>query len=413
MATTKNKKLVPGQSLIGPTDPKVDLAARDVIIGARVALLVQASFFGNLVTRLKLINADETIETAATDGRNLYYNSRFVMGLNPKEVQFLLAHEILHCIYDHFGRRDDRDRQMFNVAADYVVNADLKKHKIGELITSVPCLYDAKYDGWSAEQVYDELLKTSENIDELIKKLLDEHLDVSDDDDDDGVSKKPTINENELSEIREELKEAMLSAQQTCHDTDHIPSNVLRVIKEFTEPKLDWRTLIENTVLSSIKSDFTWLRSSRKSWHLDAILPGMIRDEMIDIVVFYDASGSITDDMVREQIGEVKNITEQFPNFRITLGTFDTEVHNVQEYTSENLDDIVNYKIHGGGGTDFQCMFKYLKNHDIVPDQMIVFTDGLPWDSWGDPDYTDVVWVLHGTTEIEPPFGNWAYYDQT
>ena len=45
MATTKNKKLVPGQSLIGPTDPKVDIAARDAIIGARVALLVQASFF--------------------------------------------------------------------------------------------------------------------------------------------------------------------------------------------------------------------------------------------------------------------------------------------------------------------------------------------------------------------------------
>jgi len=413
MTTTKNKKLVPSQSLIGPTDPKVDIAARDNIIAARVALLIQTSFFGNMVTRLKLINADETIETAATDGRNLYYNSRFVMGLKPKEVQFLLAHEILHCIFDHFGRRGDRDRQMFNVAADYVVNADLKKHKIGEFITSVPCLYDAKYEGWSAEQVYDELLETSENIDELIKKLLDEHLEVSDDGDENGVSKKPTINENEFSEIREEIKEAMISAHQTCHNTDHIPQNVLRVIKEFTEPKLNWKTLIENTVLSSIKSDFTWLRSSRKSWHLDAILPGMIRDEMIDIVVFYDASGSITDDMVKEQIGEVKNITEQFPNFRITLGTFDTEVYNVQEYTSENLDDIVNYKIHGGGGTDFKCMFKYLKNNDIVPDQMIVFTDGLPWDSWGDPDYTDVVWVLHGTTEIKPPFGNWAYYDQT
>jgi len=411
MATTKNKKLVPGQSLIGPTDPKVDIAARDAIIGARVALLVQASFFGNLVTRLKLINADETIETAATDGRNLYYNSRFVMGLNPKEVQFLLAHEILHCIYDHFGRRDDRDRQMFNVAADYVVNADLKKHKIGEFITSVPCLYDSKYEGWSAEQVYDDLAETSDNIDELIKKLLDEHLEIEKEGDE--SSKKPSIHEESINEIKESLREAMLTAHQTCHNSDHIPENVIQIIKEFTEPKINWKTLIETSLLSTIKSDFTWLRSSRKSWHLDAILPGMDRDEMIDIVVFYDASGSITDDMLKEQISEVKGITEQFPNFKITLGTFDTKVHNVQIYTSDNLDDIVDYKIHGGGGTDFKCMFDYLKNNDILPDQMIVFTDGLPWDSWGDPNYTDVVWVLHGTTEIEPPFGTWAYYDQT
>jgi len=411
MATTKNKKLVPGQSLIGPTDPKVDIAARDAIIGARVALLVQASFFGNLVTRLKLINADETIETAATDGRNLYYNSRFVMGLNPKEVQFLLAHEILHCIYDHFGRRDDRDRQMFNVAADYVVNADLKKHKIGEFITSVPCLYDSKYEGWSAEQVYDDLAETSDNIDELIKKLLDEHLEIEKEGDE--SSKKPSIHEESINEIKESLREAMLTAHQTCHNSDHIPENVIQIIKEFTEPKINWKTLIETSLLSTIKSDFTWLRSSRKSWHLDAILPGMDRDEMIDIVVFYDASGSITDDMLKEQISEVKGITEQFPNFKITLGTFDTKVHNVQIYTSGNLDDIVDYKIHGGGGTDFKCMFDYLKNNDILPDQMIVFTDGLPWDSWGDPNYTDVVWVLHGTTEIEPPFGTWAYYDQT
>jgi len=413
MATSKNKKLVPGQSLIGPTNPKIDLEARDAIIGARVALLVQASFFGNLVTRLKLINADETIETAATDGRNLYYNSRFIMSLNPKEVQFLLAHEVLHCVYDHFGRRDNRDAQMFNVAADYVVNADLKKHKIGEFITSVPCLYDQKYDGWSAEQVYDSLLESAENIDDLIKKLLDEHLDVTEDGAGNSDGEKPTISKSDLEEIRDELREAMITAQQTCHSTDHIPKNVLRIIKDVTEPKIDWKTLIATTVQSTIKSDFTWLRSSRKSWHLDAILPGMDRDEMIDIVIFYDASGSITDNMLIEQISEVKGITEQFPNFRITLGTFDTEVYNVQVFTSDNLDEIVNYKIKGGGGTDFGCMFKYMKNNDIVPDQMIVFTDGLPWDSWGDPNYTDVVWILHGTTEIEPPFGIWAYYDQT
>lgn len=411
MTTSNNKKIKNVEkSFIGPTDPAIDREAREKIITARIGLLIQASFFGNLATRLQLINADESIETAATDGRKLYYNSRFIMKLKPREVQFLLAHEILHCIYDHFGRRGSRDAQMFNVAADYAVNADLKKHNIGEFITTVPCLYDQKYVGWPAEKIYDDLLKNSVDVTDLIEKLLDEHLDHGEDDGG-GAGNKPTINNNDVTEIRDNLKEAILTAQQTCNGADNLPAGIRRIIQEFTEPKINWRSLIETSIQSTIKSDYTWMRSSRKSWHLDAIMPGMVMDEMIDIFIFYDASGSITNQMLKEQIGEVKGITEQFPNFRITIGTFDTDVYNVKVYTSDNLDEITDYKIQGGGGTDFTCMYSYLKEHDIIPAQMIVFTDGYPWGSWGDPDYCDVVWVLHGTTEITPPFGTWAYYE--
>ena len=143
--------------LIGPTDPKVDREVREILITARVGMLLRASFFGNLATRLKLVNADEWCATAATDGRNFYYNTRFIKMLRPKEVEFLFGHEILHVIYDHFGRCGDRHPKLWNIAGDYCNNADLKKHRIGEFITSVPCLYDAKYEGMSAEEVYDDL----------------------------------------------------------------------------------------------------------------------------------------------------------------------------------------------------------------------------------------------------------------
>ena len=46
-------------NLIGATDPKLDRVVREKLISARVGLLLKASFFGNLATRLKLINADE------------------------------------------------------------------------------------------------------------------------------------------------------------------------------------------------------------------------------------------------------------------------------------------------------------------------------------------------------------------
>jgi hypothetical protein len=60
------------------TDPKVDTAAREKLITARIGLLLKAPFFGNLATRMTLTNAVEWCGTAATDGRKFYYNSEFV-----------------------------------------------------------------------------------------------------------------------------------------------------------------------------------------------------------------------------------------------------------------------------------------------------------------------------------------------
>ena len=120
---TRSKKY---ENLVGPTDPKIDAQARERLVAARVALLLRQSFFGNLATRLKLTNADEWCGTAATDGLKFYYNSRFIMMLKPKEVEFLVGHEVLHVVYDHMDRRGTRDPQIWNIADDYAVNADLK-----------------------------------------------------------------------------------------------------------------------------------------------------------------------------------------------------------------------------------------------------------------------------------------------
>jgi predicted metal-dependent peptidase len=167
------------KNLIGPTDPKLDRDVREKLITARVGLLLKASFFGNLATRLRLVNADEWCGTAATDGRNFYYNSRFIAMLRPKEIEFLFGHEVLHCVYDHFGRRGERDPQIWNIANDFCVNADLKEHNVGELITTVPCLFDPKYKGLSSEEIYDDLMKNVKKIslEDLVNKMLDEHLD--------------------------------------------------------------------------------------------------------------------------------------------------------------------------------------------------------------------------------------------
>lgn len=408
-----SKKEVP-ESFIGPYDASLDYEAREKLITARVGLLIKAPFFGNLVTRLKLVNADETIETIATDGRNFYFNSRFVNFLSPGELEFGFAHEVLHCVYNHFDRREHRHKQLSNIAADYCVNADLRKHGVGTFITTVPCLYDAKYEGWSYEQVYDDLLKNQQylNVDDLIDKLLDEHLEVCQDEAE-GEGGKPVIKQSELEDIKNEMREALVTAAQTCPDHSSIPDSVRRVIKEITNPQLDWRSLLDTFLSSTLKTDFSWRKTSRRGWHSDAVMPGMISQSKISIAIARDASGSISDEVLADQHAEIKSIVESFPDFNIHMFSFDTTVHNPKDFTSDNLDGLENYKVMGGGGTDIAVIFDYLKQKEIVPERLVVFTD-LESSRFGDPDYCDTLWIVESTGRgyqvPDAPFGQTVRY---
>jgi len=415
----RSKRNAKFDKLIGPTDSKVDYDARERLITARISLLLRHSFFGNLATRLKLINADEWCATAATDGVNFYYNSRFIMLLRTKEVEFLVGHEVLHVVYDHMGRRGTRDPQIWNIADDYTVNADLKRHKVGEFITSVPCLYELKYDGKAAEEIYDDLMKNVQQISlqDLIDQLIDDHMDGDDDDGDGegedgdkpGRGKRPKMSPEERERVRQEVKQAIINAAQSA-EAGSIPKGVERLIKQHTAPIMPWRELIQTNLTSSIRTDFTWMRPSRKGWDMDAIMPGMTPGEEIDVVVAIDMSGSISAKQAQAFLGETGGMMDSFDGFKVHVFCFDTEIYNPQDFTSDNMDTIDSYVPAGGGGTDFDAIFKYLREEGNVPKRLICFTDGYPCGSWGDEDYCDTTWIIHGSEDITPPFGTWAYY---
>ncbi len=416
---TRSKKF---ENLVGPTDKKVDHDARERLVTARIGLLLRHSFFGNLATRLQLINADEWCATAATDGQKFYYNSRFIMMLKPKEVEFLVAHEVLHVVYDHMGRRGNRDPQIWNIADDYCVNADLKRHKVGQFITTVPCLYEQKYDGKAAEEVYDDLMKNVQKIsmDDLIDQLLDDHLDgeegEGEGDGEDGSGNKkgkgrPQLSDEERERIRQEVKQAIINASSTA-EAGSLPAGVERLIRQATNPVMPWRELIQTNLTSAIRTDYSWMRPSRRGWHMDAIMPGMTPGEEIDVVVAIDMSGSISNKQAQQFLGEIGGMMDSFDGYKVHVFCFDTDTYNPQDFTSENLDSIDNYEPMGGGGTDFDCIFDYLKKVGNVPKRLICFTDGYPCGSWGDADYCDTTWIIHGDPNPNPPFGTYAIYDE-
>lgn len=402
------------------TDPKVDAEAREKLITARIGLLLRAPFFGNLATRLTLINADAWCSTAATDGRKFYYNSEFIKKLPAKQVEFLFGHEVLHNVYDHLSRRGERDPKLSNIAQDYCVNADLINQRIGDKITVVPILYDKKYEGWSWEEVYDDLYENAEkiDIDQLLQQMVDEHLDGSGDsegdEEKDGKSgKRPSISDEERKKIKDEIKEAMIQAAQAA-GAGNLPKNVQRMIKELTEPQMDWRELLQQQIESVIKSDFSWMRPSRRSWHMDAIMPGMIPGNRVDVTVAIDTSGSISDQDIKLFLSEVKGIMDAYDDYKVSVFCWDTSVHAPAEYASENLTDIHEYIPGGGGGTDPHCVWEYLKDNEIEPKKLIVFTDFQFW-GWEPKqveDYCDTVWIIKDNKNATPEFGVYAHYDE-
>lgn len=392
------------------------------IVAARVKLLFEKPFFGTMATRLILVDGSAWCKTAAVDGRHLFFNREFIKSLSKPELLFLIGHEVLHCVYDHLGRRGSRDPKIWNMANDYIVNFTLVDEKLGTMPSSG--LYDKRYtDEMSSEEVYELLKKNSVTI----KMPLDEHLepagpgeedgDGSGEGNDGGVSVTvmgkdgpPKLTEADLEKIRNEIRAATIQTAQQI-GADKVPAGVRRMISDLTEPKMDWRSLLDAHIRSSIKDDYSFQRLSRRSWGTGMILPSQNFLDTVDIAVAIDMSGSISDEQARDMMSEVKGIMETFRDFRLRLWTFDGDVHGYKLFTGENLDEIDTYEPKGGGGTMFEANFEFMKREGIEPERFVMFTDGYPNSTWGDPDYCDTLFVIHGSKTITAPWGLTAYYD--
>jgi len=399
----------------------------DRVIIARVGLLLRHPFFGNMATRMRVQSCDDWCPTAATDGRNLYYNTQFFNMLSNKQIEFVIAHEILHCVFDHIVRREDRDAQIYNIACDYLVNNVLVRDKIGERVDQIQIFQDFKYDGWASEEVYDDIFEKYDEEDlKQLGQLLDEHVDWEKDSDSangkaPGAGDKegegegrPTYSKDELKKIRDEIKESMITSAQSA-GAGNTPGEISRMIKELTEPKMNWRELLRQQIQSTIKSDFTFSRPSRKGWHTGAILPGMNFQDTIDLCIGVDMSGSIRNTQAADFLGEVKGIMDEYQDYKIKLWCFDTDVYNEEDFSADGGTDITDYEILGGGGTDFDANWTYMKQHDIQPKKFIMFTDGYPFGSWGDEDYCDTIFVIHSHRDknLQAPFGMTAHYEES
>lgn len=385
---------------------------------ARIGLMLRASFFGNLASRMKLIESSSWCQTAATNGRDFYYNSEFVEKLSVKQLEFLFGHEILHCCFDHMARRGSRDPRLSNIAQDFVVNLVLSDEKIGTVIDQVPILLDPAYRGMAWEQVYDLLLENATQIyiEDIMsgQDSLDDHLSPDDSGSGDGDgdnegSGRPKFSKEEWQTIKDELKEAMVQAHAAA--AGNVPAAIKRMIQDMTEPKMNWRELLQMNIQSIVRSNYSFSRPSRKGWASGAILPGMIPEQTIDIAIALDMSGSIGQNEISIFLGEVSGILAQYTDYSIDLFTYDTSVYNHIKITSENANDLLTYEPVGGGGTDYRCILEHLKDQNLVPKKLINFTDLYVSDFVEElGEYCDCLFLVFGNESSTAPYGQTVHY---
>jgi predicted metal-dependent peptidase len=392
--------------------------ALEILQEARMRMVIQNPFFGTLSIYLGLVE-DTAIQTCATDGEKFYFNSGWVEGIynnapgnNPDErrrkgyqlIKGVIAHEVMHAALSHVWRRGDRYAKAWNIACDYAINWILKEAGM-ELPEGV--LYDQQYADLPAEEIYARF--KLDNIKELAEQLWGSHSKWEED----GEKKEGREQEanerggggGEGNEDQEEMSgmdytrasalaeewasRAATAAQQAMGRGD-LPASLKRLIDQSLEPRISWREILAE-FLQPRRTDYTYFPVDRRFVHSETYIPDFGGMGIEDIVIVYDTSGSISDDILTKFSAEAKGILSMHGRSRVHIVSCDAQVHTWE--TLEGSDDWPTIEPQGGGGTDFRPVFEEIGEKNILPSVVVFLTDGDGWAPNDDPGYP-VLWVL-------------------
>lgn len=386
---------------------------------SRMRILVNNGFYGLLLMHM-IYSIDENCETAATDGKRIYFNPQFLEELSDAELDFVMMHEILHVVLQHCLRKGNRDNERFNIACDIVVNSNILLsenmnpkaivlRKYGESMHLAP---DGKegYE-YTVEQVYDMLPRRKEGdpehaltggMEKYGNSTWDDHTKWGMYEDDETLRDtwgKRFTDACEAISIRDPLKQRGL-----------LPLVAERFLKELYKPQTDWRLILNDFVQKEIV-DYSFAPPDRRFDESLFFLPEFNdkEDFVEDILFMIDTSGSMTDDMITAAYSEVKGAIDQFDGkLKGWLGFFDAAIIEPQPFSDEAEFEII--KPAGGGGTDFRIIFEYVNCQmaDKLPASIIIMTDGFaPFPEEEMVGNIPVLWLLNNE-QVEPPWGKVA-----
>lgn len=373
-----------------------DRSAREKIIRGRTNLLVSNGFFGFLAMQLRLVE-DYSIPTAAVDGVSMFYNPNFIHQLDEREVEFVEAHEVMHCCFQHMTRRGNRDPFLYNIAGDYSINLDLQTagfkliqdRKINGKDFNV--FVDAKYKGWTTEDIYEDLEKNAIKI-KIKLGGGGKNGDNPDPGGCGGVMDAPG-DAGKKAAAQQTWETAVRTAVAVARENNagQIPGSLQRLVTDLQRPKVSWRDLTRRFIDQSMTKDISWSRISRRSVSIGTLMPGLVSDRLNHLIMIVDISGSINEKMMREFVSEVSGALDEGTADMVSVVYADTEVRHVDNFVQG---DIVKVKTFDGGGTDFRDSFKWVTANAPNASCVIYLTD-LQVTQFGDDPGCPTLWAVY------------------
>lgn len=357
----------------------------DNLTKAKAQLVIDQPFFASLLLGMP-IKEDNRIPTIGTDGEKIVYNKKFLDSMTLPETVFVLAHEVMHCVFQHMYRKQTRNHNKWNIAGDYIINDCLVKEKVG--VMPKFGLYDPNIiaaSNGTTEGVYGLLPESMEN-----KEAGDFENGGSMDNCMDGAPDEASMAEKEA-----EMKVKIIQAANAAKMCGKFSQNIQRLVGDFTETKTDWRQVLRRFISEKAKVDLSYSKPKRRWLGEDIIMPSLSGERMGALAVAVDCSGSINDDLLKQFSSEIKAIIQDVMPSVVHVLYFDSEVLRVDTF---NSDEEFVIKAVGGGGTAFSPIFKTIFEKALEPTCCVILTDLECCDYGPEPEYP-VLWASTGRTD--------------
>lgn len=360
------------------------LTAEQKIERAHVSIMQSKLFrFYSGLTMIGKVGVRDDIETAGTNGRDVYYGRKFVESMNDKQMLFVVLHELSHIAWRHtttWKHLYDKDPMLANCACDFVINLQLvdQDPECKEIMFPTDAtgkrlgLLDEQYRGMDAQQVFNLLKEeygTGQNPkaqDKLGGGQFDEH-------DFEGAE---SLTAEEKQELASRITQALHQGKQLA---GKMGGEVPRDLQGLVEPQVSWQEILRDIVKQVCKGtgDSSWRRFSKRHLGADIYLPQNIQHKVGKILVAVDTSGSIGGAILDTFLSEVKSICDEVRPESVDLLYWDWVIAGHETYTEGEYEDLVEQtKPSGGGGTNPDCIPAYIKEHSMNQEVTIVLTDG-------------------------------------
>lgn len=383
-------------------------------------------FYGSLGLSLDIVErTDDTNPTMATDQKHVFYNAEFVMTLTEAECMFVLAHEISHNALRHFARQGSRDTELWNIAADYELNADLIQ---ADLTPPEGCLFDQRFAGMNAEQIYNVVSRENEQAkadqpgqgqpgqpgqpgqgqgsepDLPHKPGLGGNM-LHPTDDETGQP----LDTEAMAELDQEWKQRVSQALGAARKAGmmaggRVPSDLVQITEHlFGKSLVDWRQPLRAFIDRLGSTQSSWAKLSRRALGRGQVLPGqkVIRPSVVGWGI--DCSGSMDWDKNLQGVAEAQAALDDGACDAIELIYVDTDIKLIERYEAG---DTIELRKFSGGGTDFASAMAHISEQEYAA--LVFVTDGETSD-WGIDPGCPVLWAItasqRDTDKLNPPFG--------